>query len=120
MNNYFHYNEKYIKNDEEILRNKLKNLLNYSELLFYSDFYTELNLNKQDMIYHIDFVIKKLNYYSYILKKYLEKELDKEKNLFICVIDFKNFFNMYINNDNDLNYLNNMLINLNKLKNNIN
>lgn len=116
--NYCNQNYQF-KNEEIILRNKINNLINHCEFLFYDDFKIVLNLNNEEFLCHVYFVIEKLNYYLNILKKYIENELNKQYNSFIFIIDFNNFFNMYIKNDIEFQRLNYTLDNLNKMKNNL-
>lgn len=108
-----------ISNDEKIIKKKLNDLLNYCEIILsYEEFIVMFDFDKNQMNYHLNFIVDKLYLYQYILEKYIENELNKEYKQYQFIlgqVSINNIIDVYINNDIYLKDSKYMLFQLNNI-----
>ena len=96
---YSYYN---ISKEEKTIRTNIETLLRYCEYLNLDILYDNLELDKEQIKYHLEFLINKLYYFLYILEKYIETELKNEYNPFKLVLSdiyLSKMIKSYIDND---------------------
>jgi len=102
--------------EEKILRKNINEILNYCEfVILKNELKNILNLDDNEMKYHINFIINKLCHYLFIFEKYIKNEIVKEYKSYEIIlnqISLNKMLNLYIDKDPYFQDSKNMLLKL--------
>lgn len=92
-----------ITTEENIMKEYIDRLLKYCDhIANIEDFMDMLELSKEEMIYHLKFIIDKMYFYLNVYETYIINELNKEYKQYEFILGqqyVNNIINIYTSND---------------------